>query len=190
MSDVAIIKCKNNHYYDDKKYEKCPYCGGERRPDEGALAADTQSIIYRDINRKENNQLTQSYDIEVSENQKTISKFEKNLKNNPTAGWFVCIKGSQYGKSFEIKTGRNFVGRSLKSDIVISDDKSISRENHFSVIFDSKSKIFYLIPGQGPVYLKGDYLDNPKEIKENDEVTLGDTVLKFVPYCMKGREWE
>ena len=186
---MAIVKCKSGHYYDNNKYEVCPYCGSTFDSDYDS-SKDTQAVFYRDLNRKENNQLTESYDTGVEENQKTVGRFQKELKNNPTAGWFVCIKGSQCGRSYEVRTGRNFVGRSLKSDIVIPDDNTITREGHCSVVYDSKGKTFYIIPGKGATYLKDKFLDNPSEMKENDEITVGETVLKFVPYCKEGRDWE
>ena len=56
-------------------------------------------------------------------------------KKPPVTGWLVCINGDEKGNDYRLHAGKNFVGRSQAMDVVLTDDKSISREKHCSVLY-------------------------------------------------------
>ncbi len=187
---MAIVQCPNNHYYDDKRTATCPYCEKMNR----AVAPDTgvneQLTSYIDpVEVDDNAQMTEGYGEAVSEFEKTIGIFLDESQNVLTAAWLVCVEGLEKGKSYVIHSGRNFAGRSPDMDIVLSDDNSITREKHFSIVYDPKSITFYLVCGSGHTYVNGEVVSSEKTIADGDEIQAGQSKYIFVPFCKEGREW-
>ena len=76
-------------------------------------------------------------------------------------------------------------------DIVLADDKQVSRSKHCSVTYDPKGNAFYLSSEDSNlVYLNDEIITTPQKLKESDQITVGETTLMFVPFCKEGREWE
>ena len=187
---MAIVKCPNNHYYDDQKNASCTYCA---KLESGRVSSDdfneqyTSYIVPDDYD--EGAVMTEAYGEDVEEYEKTIGIFTDPSNNILTAGWLVCMTGAEKGKSYVIASGRNFAGRSLDMDIVITGDPYVSREKHFSIVYDPKQVSFYLISGEGPVYLNEEPVIGVKELKDGDYILIGSNEYAFVPFCKKGREW-
>ncbi|MCD8021082.1 MAG: FHA domain-containing protein [Clostridiales bacterium] len=110
----------------------------------------------------------------------------------PVVGWLVCIKGSAFGRSFTLKSGRNFIGRDASQDVTIPGDKSISRECHAVAVYDPKSKKFIVQPGTSRelFYLNDGVVLGVEEMVSNDILTIGNTDLMFVPCCGPNFTWE
>lgn len=187
---MAIIQCPNKHYYDNQKFQECPHCknlqggAGEERsvPTVAKFNSGDTSNSYNSVTRR-------SYDYSEADNSgKTQSIYMKNKNSNPISGWLVCIKGENRGKSFELHIGNNFVGRSMKSDVIIN-DLQVSRENHFSIIYEPKSCKFYVAPGASIIYLNSNRLDNSSPLKEDDVIQAGESKFVFIPFCREGRDW-
>jgi len=123
---------------------------------------------------------------------KTVGMYVKNQGIDPVVGWLVCINGKDRGKDYKIRAGRNSVGRSENNDIQISGDPSISRENHATIVFDPKKNQFRVIAGDGRgiVYLNGESVDLVSELKERDQIEIGETMLLFIPLCTDKFSWE
>ncbi len=76
-------------------------------------------------------------------------------------------------------------------DVALVDDKTISREKHCAVIYEPKRNVFYVsAEGGNLVYLNGELLETSKELKEDDEITIGNTTLIFIPFSRGERKWE
>ncbi len=179
-----FVYCPNKHLYDASKYYSCPVCGLSNSseansptiPLSPALAPAAPQPQYDTV---QDDNLTQR-----------VSSFAGG-KGEPTVGWLVCIDGAELGRSFPIKSNRNFIGRSLTMDIVI-DDPAVSREKHAIVTYVPKQKLFILQPGDSHELF---YLNN-KVVLENevltayDRVTIGQTTLLFIPLCGENFSWE
>jgi len=205
------IRCPQGHFYDPDKYAQCPHCGGATAgapagvtvpmtPPAGGMpmgannpiltpntppvfGGETVSIgmATAGFAEKEDERTMAFYD--------TSKGFEKDV--NPVVGWLVCTKGPERGRDYRLHAGRNFVGRSWKMDVCIVEDRSISRENHASLVFDPKSCIFSLVPGDSvDTCLNGEELTAPQPLLEGDRITLGQSEFDFVPYCKGEVTWE
>lgn len=188
---MAIIQCPNNHYYDDKRNHTCPYC--EKMSAISASTTDLNEQMTSYIPPAEDNdddtQLTEGYGEAVNEYEKTIGIFIDETHSQLTTGWLVCISGAMKGKSYVLHSGRNFAGRSLNMDIVLSDDVSVSEDKHFAVAYDPKGVEFYLVCGEGHTYVNGEAVSEQVQLVDNDEIQVGQSRFLFVPFCRKGREW-
>lgn len=123
---------------------------------------------------------------------KTISFWDFGSSRLPAVtGWLVGLTGEDEGKDFRLHTGKNFIGRGINMDVVLSEDKQVSREKHCSVTYDPKGNKFFLSGEQGnTVYRNGSPVEGIVEITDGDIITAGETELAFVPYCKEERTWE
>ena len=188
---MAIVQCKHNHYYDDQRELSCPYCAKiSANPVSEDGIAEQMTSYFATPFEDDDVQLTEAYGDNVDEYEKTIGIFTYETQNELTAGWLVCMNGYMKGKSYPIHIGRNFAGRSLEMDIVLTDDARISRTNHFSIVYDPKSVTYFLVAGTGQIYLNGKAVVDTCELKESDEVQAGESKYMFIPFCKEGRVWD
>ena len=185
---MAIVTCPNNHYFDNVRFQTCPYC--EKLKAGGAADSPNEQLTSYMGPADVGEQLTEAYGESVGESDKTIGVFVDESHSEPAVGWLVCVEGGEKGKTHVIRSGRNFAGRSPDMDIVLSDDNSISRDGHFSIVYDPKSAEFYLIAGSGTVYLNGSLVTSQEKLNDNDVIGVGHSAYSFVPYCKEGREWK
>lgn len=178
---MAVVQCANKHYYDNVKHSECPHC-------KKAMASGIDPLAEnKTIAKIPGNMMGALGSFGDNDEKKTIGVLR--MKNiNPIAGWLVCIDGENKGRSFEVHVGKNFVGRSMRMDIN-TNDESISRDNHFTIIYEPNESVFYLQPGNGLTYHNGKLLSEAGQLKENDKVKAGKSEYVFVPYCKEGRGW-
>ena len=187
---MAIVRCMRNHYYDNSKDVACPYCEQEgSMSGMESMITSYYSLPY-DGDYDDGMQKTEAYGACVEECDKTIGMYKKDIDNEVTVGWIVCVNGLMKGKSYTIHEGRNFAGRSYEMDIILSDDNTICRNKHFSIVYEPKSIQFYLIPGEGRTYLNGKAVIEICGLEENDMITAGESNFIFVPFCKTGCIWQ
>lgn len=112
-------------------------------------------------------------------------------KKGPVVGWLVVIEGPDFGKSFTLKTGKNFVGRSTEMDVVFN-DQTVSRNKHAIIVFEPKQRLFIAQSGDASTlfYLNGNVVLSNEILKPYDKIQLGDTTAMFVPFCGEQFGWE
>jgi hypothetical protein len=109
----------------------------------------------------------------------------------PVVGWVACTKGPHAGQDWRLIAGRNSVGRSTDHAVALVQDSSVSRERHAFITFDPKHKRFRVQPGDssGLVYLNGEEVAVPTEIKPYDLIEVGKTGLVFVALVSESFSW-
>lgn len=125
--------------------------------------------------------------------QKTVSFFSESVGNQtPAVGMLLCIEGENFGTTYLLKAGKNFVGRSNTMDVVISEDQSVSREKHAIILYEPKKRMFLAQPGESSelYYVNGEVVLNVVELHEYDEISLGKTTLLFIPICGTQFSWD
>jgi hypothetical protein len=122
---------------------------------------------------------------------KTQPIFRDRFAEDYLVGWLVCVSGASKGKDFTIHTEVNHIGRNSNMDICITGDNSISRENHASITYDTRDRLFYLAPGGGRAIIR--HNDKPAltsiTLSPYDEIELGQTKLIFIPLCGNSFDW-
>lgn len=123
---------------------------------------------------------------------KTVSLYHTKTGIDPVAGWLVCIEGDDFGGSFTIKSGRNFIGRSANMDIVLRGDNSISREKHAIILYEPRRREFVAQPGESRelFYINDEVVLNSVRLKQYDVLSIGNTRLMFFPCCGENFSWE
>ena len=112
--------------------------------------------------------------------------------NGPVVGWLVAIKGPHIGQSFELFPKKNFIGRNDSLIVNLYNDKTVSRTAPLSVIFNRHNNKFMAMSGNSDqtAYINDDLLLQPIELKENDQIDIGNTRLLFVPLLKNGESVE
>jgi hypothetical protein len=112
-------------------------------------------------------------------------------KSDPVVGWLVCLDGPDRGRDFRLHSEKNFIGRSPLMDVCVGGDDTVSREKHGVVIFDPKKLVFWVLPGDssGLVYLNGEIVHSPAQLKRDDILEVGQTKLVLIPFCGDQYTW-
>lgn len=110
----------------------------------------------------------------------------------PVVGWLVCIRGNDFGSSFTINLGKNYIGRSQDMDIILHGDEGIAWEKHAAIYYVPKQRRFAVEPGASGkrFHVNRDAVVRPVWIKQHDILVLGNTGLMFFPCCGEHFSWE
>ena len=155
-----IEQCPDGHYYNSSRTgEICAVCGKKLDPEEP----------------------------EISEDGSTLLLDEKDW----ACGCIICVSGASKGQVYAIKDGKNFVGTSSAMDIQILGDRKIEKKNHALIMYDSRQKKTMLIPSdsRGMVYLQEKAIFEPVALEPYDEIEIGESVFKFLPFCGTEFSW-
>lgn len=202
---MNLVKCSNGHYYDGEKFESCPHCEGVNRKNAVGLNEETMDLeSLKTISEQKNTvsatvadaavikQFDDTDDVEMTIGIGSYYAEDNSVKVNPVVGWLVCIEGSEVGNSFNLKAGKNFIGRNAAvNDIIIKGDQSISREKHAIIVYDPKSGSFLAHPGTSSelFYINDKVILQATSINDRDIIVLGNTKLVFVPFCDDNFSW-
>ena len=126
-----------------------------------------------------------------TEDVKTVAMYGF-TETEPVVGWLVCIKGEYIGESFNLKTGQNFIGRSMNMDVPLAKDTTISRNKHTVIIYDPQNRVFFVQPGEssGLTYHNGQLLLSHLPLNIYDKIKAGNSEFVFFPCCGKKFTWE
>lgn len=176
----SMTRCNNGHYYDPKKHSSCPYCGVQN------LDIDIQKTMAKKVSSPSGRSAP------AGGEDKTVGMFHKKMGIDPVVGWLVAVEGPEKGNDYRITAERNFIGRSENMDVSIPGDESISRDNHAIVSYNPKNNSFRLFPGEsrGLVYLNEEEVITPVQLEAYDLIEIGETKLKFVPFCSDLFRWK
>lgn len=217
---MNLQRCENGHFYDADKFAACPHCESSNvemnktmklgtdsglqateeiadamlvtdnfsggKTGEPQSAAKGKSLTEAIINAKKSVG-------GVSDDAKTISFYAtQGGKEEPSVGVLLCVEGNDFGTTYLLKTGRNFIGRSNTMDVVISGDNGVSRDRHAIILYEPKSRTFIAQPGESRelFYVNDQVVLNAETLNPYDEISLGKTKLLFVPICGEHFAWE
>lgn len=127
----------------------------------------------------------------VDQDAKTISIYNTE-DTEPTVGWLVALNGAYMGESFNLKTGRNTIGRWTKMDVALPQEASVSRDRHAILTYEPLNRKFFIQPGEGNalVYLNSEILLIPTTLKDGDIIELGKCKLFFKALCSETFSWD
>ena len=211
---MNLKRCNNGHFFDADKYTACPHCNPTVSASEVTVALNTYTVSADVKSAFDDDSKTVSLQDAVnaavepatptmapiasapvaapSDDAKTVSYYSTSIGTEPVVGWLVCIEGDHYGESFQLKSGRNFVGRNANMDVVLAGDMSVSRERHAVIIYEPKAKCFIAQAGDARelFYLNDNVVLNNELMKNYDVITVGNEKLLFVALCGPQFCWE
>ena len=202
---MNLVKCRNGHFYDGDKYNTCPHCQETEdagRQKEVTVPADPPQPQPQPASGKTEppSDVTEPLTVKgdkideiIGDEEKTIGYYSNVSGTEPVVGWLVCVKGVDFGRSFSLKAGKNFIGRNpVVNDIVLQGDNSVSREKHAIVVYDPKSGAFIVQPGMSSelFYVNDKVILQASVIKARDIISVGNTKLMFAPFCGSDFSWD
>ena len=127
-------QCDNGHFYDEARFESCPYCRENTGIGKTMATADIGKTVAA---------------ATAFDSGKTVAVMKKKIGIDPAVGFLICIEGPHRGTDFRLVSGRNFIGRAAAMDVSLPDDDTVSRESHALVTYDANHYAFSLSSGQG-----------------------------------------
>ncbi len=170
---MSMDWCEQGHKYDTDLQKNCPVCG--KGPSDA-----------RNTGSKPRAQERASDGIEGADASPCRPAFQL------VVGWLVCIGGCEMGRDYRLRAGHNRVGRDLSMQVCIACDLKVSRVDHARVFHDLETSDTYLMPGTGQnsAYLNKSAVLQPVRLKAHDVITIGDTRLRFIPFCGEHFMWD
>lgn len=203
---MTLVKCPNGHFYDSSRFgSNCPFCSGSGQTSDnggqptmpinpgdipGGPAAVTEPLTQAGTQATVEPTTLSS----VQDNEKTrpvSSDILQETQRKPVVGWLVCVAGNNKGRDYCLHQGRNFIGRSAEMDICIVGDNTVSRTSHAVVVYDPRSNVYLAQPGDSKelLYVNDTLTLNTVELKAKDKLSIGNTVLMFIPLCDSEFQW-
>ncbi|MBQ9199549.1 MAG: FHA domain-containing protein [Lachnospiraceae bacterium] len=219
---MNLKRCENGHFYDTDKYSACPHCSGEGVKSDDNLTVTVPMDRSNDVTIPETMPVNQqrlkgfpemggvptdsSADsnlkafinqsnietVPVEDSDKTVRYSAGTTKIEPVVGWLVAVSGEMAGESYLLKAGRNFIGRGANMDVVLSGDKSVSRDKHAIILYEPRKREFLVQPGESRelFYLNDEVVLNTIMLNAYDKLLIGATELIFVPFCGEKFGWD
>lgn len=181
---MAVVKCKAGHFYDDTKYSTCPHCSnGLKVMKKEAFEDDldeerTIAVFHNEPADKIND-----------DREMTIGAYHEVTGNKLLAGWLVAIEGPEKGRDYRIYPGWNKIGRNLDHDIYLGGDRTISRDEEASVIYEPRSSAFYFKGFPGTCIYRNKKKTDTDKLESGDVIEIGESRLVFIPFCTEERKW-
>ncbi|MCL2663084.1 MAG: FHA domain-containing protein [Oscillospiraceae bacterium] len=189
------------HFYDASIHSECPYCKtdnvgatmpldmGHTMPLAGGSSDIGKTMPLAPGGDGDNRTRAQG---SVNDAGRTVAIIKEELGIDPVVGWLISLEGKEKGRDYRIHTDNNYIGRGENMDICIRGDDTISRENHATISYDSRDKVFYFTPGDGRsiVRLNDKGVFSTAELNAYDILEIGKTKLVFMPLCGDRFEWE
>ncbi|PCH59962.1 MAG: hypothetical protein COC19_06505 [SAR86 cluster bacterium] len=113
--------------------------------------------------------------------------------SNPTVAWLAVVSGPGKGEILTLGYGANSIGRGGGDRVNLDfGDLQISRQEHATITYDPRGRKFYLQHGRGNnlTYLEQEPVLTPTQLTRNAQITLGDTILLFIPLCSADFDWQ
>ncbi|MEZ5855002.1 MAG: FHA domain-containing protein [Hyphomicrobiaceae bacterium] len=112
---------------------------------------------------------------------------------DPVVGWLVVVGGEGLGAFRPIFEGNNTIGRSSNQRIPLDfGDETISSEEQAYLRYDSVDRRFLLVPNLAKTNIVAVNDRKPTgavELAPMDVITMGRTLLAFVPFCGSDFDW-
>ncbi len=113
--------------------------------------------------------------------------------DDPVVGWLVIVEGPGKGRAVKLGYGSNSLGRGANDRVKLDfGDDQISRNGHAVVTYDPLGRKFYVQHGGGTnlTYLGDQPVLTPAELPAQGQIGIGNTVLRFVPFCGSEFDWQ
>lgn len=108
-------------------------------------------------------------------------------------GWLIVVEGEGRGSAFSLFNGVSNIGRGTDQTVCLDfGDNSISRDAHASIAYDPRQQSFFIGHcGKANIVRRNDRpILSTEELEAGDHITIGETVLRFVPLCGPDFSWE
>lgn len=208
---MAMQQCPNGHLYDDTKNSSCPFCNGggslnvtvplgkQPAPAMGGSMFPSTEAMDPYMQAPPRPPMTDPIlpaSTPFPSTQPVDPQFAAttyvNEETDEVRGWLICLEGAKRGTDFKIHGEKNTIGRSHENDIKIDFDNSISKGTNAIIAYDDRNNKFYIYQSnsRNNIYVNGQLLLTPVEMKDYDVIEIGQTKMIFRSLCNEQFVWE
>lgn len=111
---------------------------------------------------------------------------------DPICGWLVVVKGPGRGAICTVHGGLNSVGRDASNRVPLDfGDGTISGNKHCVIVYDEVERMFAIKHEEGKNLTRvgGKAAMELTPLGSGDEITIGETTLRFVALCGPDFDW-
>ena len=186
-----IQTCKNGHNYDANIYETCPYCPKERRSantqlNQGYGSAMATQAAPDAYGGASNDARTRAVGSHNNNNSAPLPQgtciigpgMDQNNGVRRLVGFLVSYDIAATGASFKVLEGKNLIGSSIKSDIVIDADQGVSG-SHLTILYRGGVYRFRDEFSTNGTFINGVAVEEGV-LKDKDVIRVGNTQLIFL----------
>lgn len=208
---MADKRCENGHFIDES-WDICPYCPQDLsgpeipvvRPQSielrsaGATAAAMPAaapagesvVVERARPTAPGGPAAVAPPMERTVAAAKIDPNKLEVQKRYVVGWLVALDGNTRGDSFEIRMGRNVIGRDRRSDIVVNDDQASA--HHADLVFRPEERRFILMDHNSTngTYVNESEIEPRRDLADKDIVRIGSHRFLFAPLCREGAHWD
>lgn len=186
---MADKRCKNGHFIDES-WDICPYCPPDSmyQREESAPGRSNAGSDYEQAPRTEPPAFQ---DVPAPSPQRTIAAAKVELdQRRYVVGWLVGLNGKARGEAYAVRMGRNVLGRSRDSEIVIQDDQASA--HHADLIYRPEEQRYILMDHNSTngTYVNGKEIEPRRDLVSRDIVTIGSHRFLFVSLSELGLNWD
>lgn len=189
---MADKRCQNGHVIDEV-WDICPYCPSGARPSAAPVPSPSRPIgrpepqLFRD---------EAPSGWEGPPPNQTVIGSRGGIAPEPVSeprwlvGWLVSISGRMIGEALPIRGGRNIIGRSPKSDIVIPDEQVSS--HHADIIYRSDERRFIVMDHHSTngTFVNESEVTSRLDLADRDVIRLGRQKFLFIALCDRRFGWD
>lgn len=105
-------------------------------------------------------------------------------------GWLVGLNGKARGEAYPVRMGRNILGRSRDSEIVVQDDQASA--HHADLVYRPEERRYILMDHNSTngTYVNGKEIEPRRDLVSRDVVTIGSHRFLFVSLSELGLNWD
>lgn len=132
-----------------------------------------------------------SHDSGAPSPQRTMAAAKIDLdQRRYVVGWLVGLNGKARGETYPVRMGRNILGRSRESEVVINDDQVSA--HHADLIYRPEERRYILMDHNSTngTYVNGKEIEPRRDLVSRDVVTIGSHRFLFVSLSELGLNWD
>jgi hypothetical protein len=210
---VADKRCENGHFIDES-WDLCPYCPAEDGEGEKMPIVRPSRFGAQDLRTAPAAPPTatrpapalpvapappttvrrEAAPVQAPPMERTVAAAkitsETSANKRYVVGWLVGLSGATRGESFEVRIGRNVLGRDKRSDIVVNDDQASS--HHADLVFRPEEKRFILMDHNSTngTYVNEVEIEPRRDLVTKDVIRIGSQRFLFMPLCDEAFYWD
>ena len=162
-------------------------------PTEKVKGRDDTSTVLMDDEKKTVNGEKKTVIIGPRRRKDEERTGETDAMEDPVVGWLVIVEGPGKGRAMQLGYGKNAIGREETNRVNLDfGDDQISRSEHAVVTYDPRGRKFYVQHGGGKnlTYMGEEPVLAPTALPALSHISIGNTVLRFVPLCGEAFDWQ
>lgn len=170
---MKMIKCIRGHRYNTEIFTKCPYCDDM----ESDLPETSAAQGQEDVDTEEPGTVKQQvYEI---------------VGRRKVVGSLLCIRGNMTGQGFFLVEGQNDIGRIANLEVVLTNELTVSRKPHASIVYERENNSYMLVAAEGKkdVFCRDKLVKEPLLLKNGDIIQIGECTLRFYSFCDDVFSW-